>query len=176
MLSLTGADVRALLSETITATLPASAHAGKFPYGGHLRYTFQETETGKAGTLTQLQYQTADGQWQDLMDDQRYRVVMNAYSANGNDGWQALADAQRQQSERVDIASVNGKLAAFPVLKVEQSGERLNAIYADGKALDCKAKGVDCGTDAASFVQYVREARPNLTALDEETVTLLRAK
>ncbi|MFQ2223317.1 bifunctional metallophosphatase/5'-nucleotidase [Aeromonas enteropelogenes] len=176
VLSLTGADVRALLSETITATLPASAHAGKFPYGGHLRYTFQETETGKAGTLTQLQYQMADGQWQDLMDGQRYRVVMNAYSANGNDGWQALADAQRQQSERVDIASVNGKLAAFPVLKVEQSGERLNAIYADGKALDCKAKGVDCGTDAASFVQYVREARPNLTALDEETVTLLRAK
>lgn len=176
VLSLTGADVRALLSETITATLPASAHAGKFPYGGHLRYTFQETETGKAGTLTQLQYQTADGQWQDLMDDQRYRVVMNAYSANGNDGWQALADAQRQQSERVDIASVDGKLAAFPVLKVEQSGERLNAIYAGGKALDCKAKGVDCGTDATSFVQYVREARPNLTALDEETVTLLRAK
>lgn len=176
VLSLTGADVRALLTETITATLPASAHAGKFPYGGHLRYTFQETETGKAGTLTQLQYQRADGQWQDLMDGQRYRVVMNAYSANGNDGWQALADAQRQQSERVDIASVNGKLAAFPVLKVEQSGERLNAIYADGKALDCKAKGVDCGTDAASFVQYVREARPNLTALDEETVTLLRAK
>ncbi|UCA10683.1 bifunctional metallophosphatase/5'-nucleotidase [Aeromonas enteropelogenes] len=176
VLSLTGADVRALLSETITATLPASAHAGKFPYGGHLRYTFQETETGKAGTLTQLQYQRTDGQWQDLMDGQRYRVVMNAYSANGNDGWQALADAQRQQSERVDIASVNGKLAAFPVLKVEQSGERLNAIYADGKALDCKAKGVDCGTDAASFVQYVREARPNLTALDEETVTLLRAK
>lgn len=176
VLSLTGADVRALLSETITATLSASAHAGKFPYGGHLRYTFQETQTGKAGTLTQLQYQRADGQWQDLMDGQRYRVVMNAYSANGNDGWQALADAQRQQSERVDIASVNGKLAAFPVLKVEQSGERLNAIYADGKALDCKAKGVDCGTDAASFVQYVREARPNLTALDEETVTLLRAK
>ncbi|MBL0520351.1 bifunctional metallophosphatase/5'-nucleotidase [Aeromonas enteropelogenes] len=176
VLSLTGADVRALLSETITATLPASAHAGKFPYGGHLRYTFQETEAGKAGTLTQLQYQMADGQWQDLMDGQHYRVVMNAYSANGNDGWQALADAQRQQSERVDIASVNGKLAAFPVLKVEQSGERLNAIYTDGKALDCKAKGVDCGTDAASFVQYVREARPNLTALDEETVTLLRAK
>ncbi|MFM5338878.1 bifunctional UDP-sugar hydrolase/5'-nucleotidase [Aeromonas enteropelogenes] len=176
VLSLTGADVRALLTETITATLPASAHAGKFPYGGHLRYTFQETEAGKAGTLTQLQYQRADGQWQDLMDGQRYRVVMNAYSANGNDGWQALADAQRQQSERVDIASVNGKLAAFPVLKVEQSGERLNAIYADGKALDCKAKGVDCGTDAASFVQYVREARPNLTALDEEMVTLLRAK
>lgn len=31
VLTLTGAEVRALLTETITATLPASAHAGKFP-------------------------------------------------------------------------------------------------------------------------------------------------
>lgn len=110
------------------------------------------------------------------MDSQRYRVVMNAYSANGNDGWQALANAQRHQSERVDIASVNGKLTAFPVLKVAQNGELLSAVYAPGQALDCKARGVDCGTDAASFVEYVRDARPTLTALDEETVTLLRAK
>ncbi|HHQ4598250.1 TPA: 5'-nucleotidase C-terminal domain-containing protein, partial [Aeromonas veronii] len=176
VLTLTGAEVRALLTETITATLPASAHAGKFPYGGHLRYTFQETDAGKAGTLTQLQRKTANGEWQDLVDSQRYRVVMNAYSANGNDGWQALANAQRQKSERVDIASVNGKLTAFPVLKVAQNGELLSAVYAPDQALDCKASGVDCGTDAASFVEYVRDARPTLTALDEETVTLLRAK
>ena len=167
VLTLTGAEVRALLTETITATLPASAHAGKFPYGGHLRYTFQETDAGKAGTLTQLQRKTASGEWQDLVDSEHYRVVMNAYSANGNDGWQALANAQRQKSERVDIASINGKLTAFPVLKVAQNGEL---------PLDCKASGVDCGTDAASFVEYVRDARPTLTALDEETVTLLRAK
>ncbi|MCX9107039.1 bifunctional metallophosphatase/5'-nucleotidase [Aeromonas veronii] len=176
VLTLTGAEVRALLTETITATLPASAHAGKFPYGGHLRYTFQETDAGKAGTLTQLQRKSASGEWQDLVDSQRYRVVMNAYSANGNDGWQALANAQRHQSERVDIASVNGKLTAFPVLKVAQNGELLSAVYAPGQPLDCKASGVDCGTDAASFVEYVRDARPALTALDEETVTLLRAK
>ncbi len=176
VLTLTGAEVRALLTETITATLPASAHAGKFPYGGHLRYTFQETDAGKAGTLTQLQRKTASGEWQDLVDSQHYRVVMNAYSANGNDGWQALANAQRHQSERVDIASVNGKLTAFPVLKVAQNGELLSAVYAPGQPLDCKASGVDCGTDAASFVEYVRDARPTLTALDEETVTLLRIK
>ncbi len=176
VLLLSGAEVRALLTETITATLPASAHAGKFPYGGHLRYTFQETEAGKAGQLTRLQWKTAEGQWQDLVDAKRYRVVTNAYSANGNDGWQALANAQRHQSERVDIASVNGKLTAFPVLAVTQNGELLSAVYAPGQALDCKASGVDCGTDAASFVEYVRYARPTLTALDEETVTLLRAK
>lgn len=70
VLTLTGADVRALLTETITATLPPSAHAGKFPYGGHLRYHFTETEPGKAGTLSLLQWQTAAGQWQDLADHQ----------------------------------------------------------------------------------------------------------
>ncbi|WP_348687890.1 bifunctional metallophosphatase/5'-nucleotidase [Aeromonas bestiarum] len=176
VLTLTGAEVRALLTETITATLPASAHAGKFPYGGHLRYTFTETVPGKRGELTRLQWQSAKGQWQDLVDDQRYRVVMNAYSANGNDGWQALARAQRQQAERLDLAWVDGKLTGFPIEKVEQSGDQLSARYAPGQQLDCKASGVNCGTDAASFVQYVREQRPTLTALTEETVTLLRAK
>lgn len=175
VLTLTGADVRALLTETITATLPASAHAGKFPYGGHLRYTFTETTPGKRGALTQLQWQDADGQWQDLVDATRYRVVMNAYSANGNDGWQALARAQAQHAERQDLAWQDGKLTAFPVERVEQSGDQLSARYAAGHQLDCKASGMDCGTDAASFVQYVREQRPTLTALAEETVTLVRA-
>lgn len=175
VLTLTGADVRALLTETITATLPASAHAGKFPYGGHLRYTFTETTPGKRGALTQLQWQDADGQWQDLVDATRYRVVMNAYSANGNDGWQALARAQAQHAERQDLAWQDGKLTAFPVERVEQSSDQLSARYAAGHQLDCKASGMDCGTDAASFVQYVREQRPTLTALAEETVTLVRA-
>ncbi|MFQ2275475.1 bifunctional metallophosphatase/5'-nucleotidase [Aeromonas hydrophila] len=175
VLTLTGADVRALLTETITATLPASAHAGKFPYGGHLRYTFTETTPGKHGALTQLQWQDADGQWQDLVDATRYRVVMNAYSANGNDGWQALARAQAQHAERQDLAWQDGKLTAFPVERVEQSGDQLSARYTAGHQLDCKASGMDCGTDAASFVQYVREQRPTLTALAEETVTLVRA-
>ncbi|HHQ4581014.1 TPA: bifunctional metallophosphatase/5'-nucleotidase [Aeromonas hydrophila] len=175
VLTLTGAEVRALLTETITATLPASAHAGKFPYGGHLRYTFTETTPGKRGALTQLQWQDADGQWQDLVDATRYRVVMNAYSANGNDGWQALARAQAQHAERQDLAWQDGKLTAFPVERVEQSGDQLSARYAAGHQLDCKASGMDCGTDAASFVQYVREQRPTLTALAEEAVTLVRA-
>ncbi|MFQ2254810.1 bifunctional metallophosphatase/5'-nucleotidase [Aeromonas hydrophila] len=175
VLTLTGADVRALLTETITATLPASAHAGKFPYGGHLRYTFTETTPGKRGALTQLQWQDANGQWQDLVDATRYRVVMNAYSANGNDGWQALARAQAQHAERQDLAWQDGKLTAFPVERVEQSGDQLSARYTAGHQLDCKASGMECGTDAASFVQYVREQRPTLTALAEETVTLVRA-
>lgn len=175
VLTLSGAEVRALLTETITATLPAAAHAGKFPYGGHLRYRFTETVLGKQGTLNQLQWQSAAGQWFDLVDAQRYRVVTNAYSANGNDGWQALARAQAQHAERVDLAWRDGKLTAFPVLQVVQEGNLLGARYGADQVLDCKAEGIDCGTDAASFVQYVKEQRPTLTALDEETVTLVRA-
>ncbi|MGL5303039.1 MAG: bifunctional metallophosphatase/5'-nucleotidase, partial [Aeromonas sp.] len=125
---------------------------------------------------TQLQYKTPSGQWQDLVNDKPYQVVMNAYNANGNDGWQALAKAQRRQSKRVDIARVNGKLTAFKVLNVLPHDDQLIPIYAPHKELDCKATGVDCGTDAASFVEYVSKARPTLTALPEETVTLLRAK
>ena len=91
------------------------------------------------------------------------------------------ARAQRQSpenksAERVDLAWVAGQLTAFPVLAVAQRGEQLSAVHGPGKALDCKAAKVDCGTDAASFVDYVRYARPLLTALDEETVTLLRSK
>lgn len=100
---------------------------------------------------------------------------MNAYSANGNDGWQALARAQAQRAERLDLAWVEDKLTAFPVLQVVQQGDQLLARYAKGQALDCKAEAVNCGTDAASFVQYVKEQRPILTALSEPSVTLLRA-
>ncbi|MNQ97500.1 NAD 5'-nucleotidase precursor [compost metagenome] len=176
VLTLSGAEVRALLTETITATLPAGAHAGKFPYGGHLRYRFTETVPGKSGSLTRLQWQTAEGQWQDLVDERRYRVVMNAYSANGNDGWQALARAQQLRAERVELAWVADQLTAFPVLQVVQQGNQLSARYAPGQALDCQAETVNCGTDAASFVQYIKEQRPTLTALSEPVVTLLRAK
>ncbi|MNN75617.1 hypothetical protein D3C81_1919340 [compost metagenome] len=75
----------------------------------------------------------------------------------------------------MDLAWVAGQLTAFPVLAVAKRGEQLGAVYGPGKALNCKAANVDCGTDAASFVDYVRYARPLVTALTEETVTLLRA-
>lgn len=174
VLSLKGSDLRALISETVTATLPSGSHAGKFPYASHLRYTFQETEAGKAGKLTQLEWLNHNGQWQALEDDVRYRVAMNAYCANGNDGWDAVYRAQQQPgAERVDLALVNGTLTAFPVTALQREGDKAIASY-QGQALDCKADGVGCGTDAAAFTDYVRSARSQLTALPDETVTLLR--
>ena len=47
-----------LLESVINATLPEGAHAGKFPYSGHLRYTFEEHQAGTHGQITQLEYNT----------------------------------------------------------------------------------------------------------------------
>lgn len=33
-----GSVIKELLESTVNATLPEGAHAGKFPYGGHIRY------------------------------------------------------------------------------------------------------------------------------------------
>lgn len=176
VLTLRGSDVRALISETVTATLPAGSHAGKFPYGSRLRYVFQETVANKQGELVQLDWQDANGQWQPVKDDARYRVVMNSYCANGNDGWDALFRAQQQAaSERVDLARVDGTLKAFPVEKVSRRGDLVDVSY-QGATLDCAAKGVNCSTDAAAFTEFVREARNPLVPLKDEVVTLQRSR
>ena len=176
VLTLRGSDVRALVSETVTATLPAGSHAGKFPYGSRLRYVFQETVANKQGELVQLDWQDQNGQWQPIRDDVRYRVVMNSYCANGNDGWDALFRAQQQAaSERVDLASVDGSLKAFPVEKISRRGDLVDVHY-QGSPLDCAAKGVSCSTDAAAFTGFVREARNPLLPLQDKVVTLQRSR
>ena len=174
VLTLRGSDVRALISETVTATLPAGSHAGKFPYGSRLRYVFRETVANKQGELVQLDWQDKNGEWQPVKDDARYRVVMNSYCANGNDGWDALFRAQQQAaSERVDLARVDGNLKAFPVEKVSRRGDLVDVLYR-GTPLDCAAKGVNCSTDAAAFTEFVRAARNPLVPLKDEVVTLQR--
>ena len=176
VLTLRGSDVRALISETVTATLPAGSHAGKFPYGSRLRYVFQETVANKQGELVQLDWQDHNGQWQPVKDDVLYRVVMNSYCANGNDGWDALFRAQQQAaSERVDLASVDGSLIAFPVEKIVRRGDLVDVHY-QGTTLDCAAKGVSCSTDAAAFTEFVREARNPLLPMQDKVVTLNRSR
>ena len=176
VLTLRGSDVRALISETITATLPAGSHAGKFPYGSRLRYVFQETVANKQGELVQLDWQDQNGQWQPIKDDAQYQVVMNSYCANGNDGWDALFRAQQQAaSGRIDLARVDGTLTAFPVEKIVRRGDLVDVLY-QGASLDCAAKGVNCSTDAAAFTEFVREARNPLVPLKVEVVTLQRSR
>lgn len=178
---LRGKTVRELLTQTISATLPDGAHAGRFPYGGQIRYTFVEREAGVSGELSSLEVNQGavdSPEWQPLDDKAWYNVVLNSYIANGNDGWLAVAEAQRVQSRRVDLALVDGELTAFPVSRVEfLDGGRLQADYAQ-QALDCAAESVQCNTDARSVIWYfTQRAATNqqmLTPLGYPSVTLFR--
>lgn len=157
---LTGAQVIALLQETIVATLPEGAHAGKFPYGGNLRYRFVETELNVAGDVQRVEVNRGSilrPEWHELEEDAVYNVAMNSYNATGNDGWNTMYEAQKEGSGRVDLAYVHGELTAFHVERIERSSDnRLRVIYAD-EALQCDVEGLACNSDAVAVVEFLRD-------------------
>ncbi|MCH8493517.1 MAG: bifunctional metallophosphatase/5'-nucleotidase [Idiomarina sp.] len=157
---LTGAQVIALLQETIVATLPEGAHAGKFPYGGNLRYRFMETELHVAGEVQRVEVNRGsllNPQWQALEPDAVYNVAMNSYNASGNDGWNTLYEAQKERSGRVDLAYVHGELTAFHVARIERgSDNRVRVVY-ENEALQCDVEGLACDTDAIAVVEFLRD-------------------
>lgn len=178
LLSLTGAQVAALLESTIQPSLEAGAHTGKFPYGGNLRYTFVETAPAQ-GQLTQLEVNRGSLQvphWQPVQMNAYYNVVMNSYSAAGNDGWHVLYEAQQTHSDRLDVVLVQGKPQVYPVQKVVRtSAGGLSTHYAaQGLAPVCSDPMIDCGVDAQAVVDFFRDEYPSLRALPEPSVTLQR--
>lgn len=173
---LTKATISELLESVINATLPEGAHAGKFPYSGHLRYTFSEQQAGVKGKITQLEYNSGTIEqpvWQPLQDGQLYNVVMTAYNANGNDGWTAMYDAQQATSDRVDIAYIDNKLTAFPISHIERNGKKLKAIY-QSEPLNCKASNVRCDTDAQAVIDFISEERAPLRPFADSLVNFVR--
>ncbi|EKO3675726.1 bifunctional metallophosphatase/5'-nucleotidase [Vibrio metschnikovii] len=171
-----GSVIKALIEKTVSETLPPTAHAGKFPYGGNLRYVFDETVQHQAGTLSLIEVNTGtlnEPIWSPLEDNKIYNVAMNSYNATGNDGWTPLFEAQKDQSGRVDFAYVDGNLTAFPVSHIEEVGGRYQVHY-QGHELNCKADNVVCNTDARAVVKYIAEQQPVLEALDYPVVTLNR--
>lgn len=177
LLELTGAQVKALLLETISATLPDGAHAGKFPYGGNLRYYFEETEAGTAGRLNYVEVNRGsleEPEWEALQDEETYQVVMNSYSADGNDGWNTVFEAQVGSSKRIDIAIVDGLPEGFAVermMQTEQGGYR--AVY-ENDAPNCDNASVVCAVDALSVINFLRLERPNVLEIPYPVVTLER--
>ncbi|TRW48419.1 bifunctional metallophosphatase/5'-nucleotidase [Aliidiomarina halalkaliphila] len=174
---LTGAEVVRLLTDTINETLPEGSHAGKFPYGGNLRFEFTELEPGVRGAITLVEVNRGSiesPEWEPLDRDATYHVVMNAYNATGNDGWRVLYTSQRTQSERIDLAYVDGELRMFPVDRIDESGGRLQVIYED-TALSCSADRVVCNTDAMAVVEFIRHAWDDVRPLPYPVVTLHRA-
>ncbi|PSV45932.1 MULTISPECIES: bifunctional UDP-sugar hydrolase/5'-nucleotidase [unclassified Photobacterium] len=175
---LKGAVIKQLLQQTVSATLPEGAHAGKFPYGGHIRYSFTETAANKAGKLNNVEVMTGTEKnpiWTPIQDNKTYNVAVNNYNATGNDGWTPVYQAQKDHSGRVDLAYVDGKLTGFKVKNIEKVGDKYQVNY-QGAAPNCKAANMRCNTDAQAVIDYIQQSRPNLVPLSYEVVTLDRVQ
>lgn len=176
VLRVTGADVLALLEETIAATLPAGAHAGKFPYSSHLRYTASERLDGSL-QLSEVAV-LREGNWQAIVPEQQYRLATTNYLANGNDGWQRLQQVQQQSTDRQDIILLNGQPKAYAVKQVlantDAKGQQAFVVKYAKESLPCGKEGADCKTAAQAVIDYLR-AQPDLWQQSRTaTVTLWR--
>lgn len=176
VLTVTGADMLALLEETIAATLPEGAHAGKFPYSSHLRYTASERLDGSL-QLSEVAV-LREGNWQALVPEQQYRLATTSYLANGNDGWQRLQQVQQHSTDRQDIILLHGQPKAYAVNRVlassDAKGQTAFQVEYAKEALPCGNDGVDCKTAAQAMIEYLR-ANPELwQQVRSPTVTLYR--
>lgn len=177
VLSISGAELRALLTDIISQSVVAGAHTGKFPYVAGIRYVAKQTGPTTAD-LTTLDIKQ-NGSWQAVEPQQRYSLVTTSYLADGNDGWQLLQQLQAQQSDRQDIILRQQQVVLYPVKRVtavqDSSGQRsFNTQYHNVAALPCKTDGVDCKVAAQAFIEYLR-ANPALWQQQREpTVTLER--
>lgn len=157
---LSGAQITQLLQDTVAATVPAGAHAGKFPYGGNMRYRFDETQPGVTGEIVSVEINRGSlmqPEWHLVEAEATYNVAMNSYNATGNDGWDVLYEAQKERSDRVDLAYVDGELTAFAVDRIERTSDgRLQVIY-ETDALHCDIARVACNTDAMAVVEFFRD-------------------
>jgi 5'-nucleotidase len=166
VLYISGAELTALLTDVIGATLPAGAHAGKYPYNSHLRYIAEEQQDGTA-LLTQLQVlstsasdsdSTSASAWHDIAPNQLYVLATTNYLADGNDGWDLLAQVSPSQARRVDL-----------IIEQQQV-----VLYQPGADLPCDRDGVDCKVAAQAVIDYLI-ADPSVIYNNRlPTVTLLR--
>ncbi|WP_318443020.1 bifunctional metallophosphatase/5'-nucleotidase [Photobacterium leiognathi] len=174
-----GSVIKDLLQEAVTATLPEGAHAGKFPYGGHIRYSYTETTPHKAGKLGKVEVMTGTEKhpvWTPIQDNKTYNVAINNYNATGNDNWTPLYQAQKDHSGRVDVVYVDGKLTGFKVKNIDKVGDKYKVNYQGGKAPNCKAANTRCNTDAQAVIDYIDQGRQHLVPLGYEVVTLNRTQ
>ncbi|BDM63060.1 bifunctional metallophosphatase/5'-nucleotidase [Shewanella sp. NFH-SH190041] len=177
-LTVSGKTLRELLTQTINATLPEGAHAGKFPYVAGMRYTFIEDVKHQRGHISQLDFNAGTvthPKWEPMQDDRHYVVVLNNYNASGNDGWKALGDAQLQGTDRVDIVKTAKGYKAYGVdhLTYNPQTQKFAVVYKEGApACSSKGKGQDiCNADALAVADYAAHVKV-LKPLPIETVTV----
>ena len=177
VLSISGAELRALLTDIISQSVVAGAHTGKFPYVAGIRYVAKQTGPDTA-ELTVLDIKQ-EGVWQAVSARQQYTMVTTSYLADGNDGWQVLQQLQATQSDRQDIILHHNLPRLYPVARVEATqdssgAQSFSARYRNGGVLPCKTEEVDCKVAAQAFIDYLK-ANPQLWQQKREpTVTLLK--
>jgi len=173
IVSLTGAQVKALLTSVIKQTLVPNAHAGKFPYGGNLRYTFEANSRG--GEITQLEVNRGslyNPEWEMVQESATYNMVTNGYSAAGNDGWSTLYEAQKNSSDRLDVVLKNGQPVAYEVEQVVQTADgKLKTLY-KYQGPECSNAAIDCTVDAKAVIRFLQDEHPSLLALPYPVVSL----
>lgn len=177
IINVTGQRLAELLTDVIGATLPAGAHAGKYPYNSHLRYVAEEQADGSA-LLTTLQLLRGDT-WLDVEPEQTYVLATTSYLADGNDGWGLLADIELSQSQRVDIIIAAQQPALYPVISVQRatntSGDTsFRVFYEHGDTLPCDAAETDCKVAAQAVIDYFIADPMVIYNNREPTVTLIR--
>jgi 5'-nucleotidase len=177
VLSISGAELAALLTDIISQSVVTGAHTGKFPYVAGIRYVAKQTGPATA-ELTALDIKQ-DGRWQAVKPQQRYSLVTTSYLAEGNDGWQLLQQLQAEHSDRLDIILRQQQVALYPVKRVvatqDSTGQRsFTTQYHNVAALPCKTDGVDCKVAAQAFIEYLRTNPALWQQQREPTVTLQR--
>jgi 5'-nucleotidase len=177
VLSISGAELRALLTDIISQSVVAGAHTGKFPYVAGIRYVAKQSGPATA-ELTTLDIKQ-DGRWQAVEPQQRYSFVTTSYLADGNDGWRLLQQLQAEHSDRLDIILRRQQVALYPVKRVtaiqDSTGQQsFKTQYHNVAALPCKTDGVDCKVAAQAFIEYLRTNPALWQQQREPTVTLER--
>lgn len=168
LVSLSGYQVAGLLLESINGAIASEADGSSFPYVAGLRYQFNETSRGR-GYVNNLEFMR-NGQWVRVQPSQLYQVALTGYGDNSR----ALFDAQQVLTDRLDLAYVDGKLAAFAVARLDKDGQgNIKADYIN-QPLNCQAASVSCETLAFAFTDYVRDQHASLTALPETGITVNR--
>ncbi|WP_133407281.1 bifunctional metallophosphatase/5'-nucleotidase [Parashewanella tropica] len=183
VVSVTGAQLKALLTAAVTPALVPTAHAGKFPYVAGMRYTFTKSANNDSkgnpqGSVTQADINTGTDDaptWVAVADDTRYNVILDSYHANGGDGWDIIAQNQVDDSalNRRDLY-MDGDAVKAATVTMTKTGDDFKTT---GEP-DCAPDTVKCNTDAIAFTAYaegLKAANKELVALKQITTTLAPA-
>lgn len=86
-LTMTGAEINAVLEDALDYALQPDGSTGAFPYAAGLRWSI-DLSAAKGGRFSGLEYKgPKDSAWTPLDPKRRYKVITNDYIAAGRDGY-----------------------------------------------------------------------------------------